>query len=163
MLQNSTWLTDKTFSVGWVELSETARPLGLSSGRKLSIVERPIAKASSMLGYARLNPAYSLSLLSLSTMSINLSPEQELFLKNKLNSGKYQTIDEIITAAFHLLDQKETTSPSPASSDRLSWEETYQAIAQEKEDWSDFEVAIADGIEGDSFDSSKIWDLLSQS
>ena len=93
------------------------------------------------------------SLLSLSTMSINLSPEQEQFLKNKLSSGKYQTIDEIITTAFYLLDQKETTSPSPTPSDRLSWEETYQAIAQEKEDWSDFEIAIADGIEGDSFES----------
>lgn len=37
--------------------------------------------------------------------------------------------------------------------DTLSWKETYQAMAQEKEDWSDFDVTIADGLEGESFDS----------
>ena len=28
----------------------------------------------------------------------------------------------------------------------LSWEETYRAMAEESEDWSDFDVAIADGL-----------------
>ena len=29
----------------------------------------------------------------------------------------------------------------------LSWEETYRAMAAESEDWSDFAVAIADGVD----------------
>ncbi len=29
----------------------------------------------------------------------------------------------------------------------LSWEETYSAMAEESEDWSDFDVAIADGVD----------------
>ena len=28
----------------------------------------------------------------------------------------------------------------------LSWEETYRAMAEESEDWSDFDIAIADGL-----------------
>ena len=30
---------------------------------------------------------------------------------------------------------------------RLTWEETYRAAAREKEDWSDLDAAVADGIE----------------
>lgn len=30
---------------------------------------------------------------------------------------------------------------------KLSWEETYRAMAAEAEDWSDFDVAISDGVE----------------
>ena len=29
----------------------------------------------------------------------------------------------------------------------LSWEETYRAMAEESEDWSDFDATIADGVE----------------
>ena len=29
---------------------------------------------------------------------------------------------------------------------RLTWEETYRQTAREKEDWSDLEAAVADGI-----------------
>ena len=29
----------------------------------------------------------------------------------------------------------------------LSWEETYRAMAAESEDWSDFDAAIADGVD----------------
>jgi len=29
----------------------------------------------------------------------------------------------------------------------LTWEETYQETAREKEDWSDLDVTLADGIE----------------
>ena len=31
---------------------------------------------------------------------------------------------------------------------KLSWHETFEAMAREKEDWSDFEAVIADGLEG---------------
>lgn len=30
---------------------------------------------------------------------------------------------------------------------RLTWEETYRAAAREKEDWSDLDATLADGIE----------------
>ena len=30
---------------------------------------------------------------------------------------------------------------------RLSWEETYRAMAAESEDWSEFDVAMADGVD----------------
>lgn len=32
---------------------------------------------------------------------------------------------------------------------KLSWEETFKAMAKEKEDWSDFEDTISDGLERD--------------
>lgn len=33
------------------------------------------------------------------------------------------------------------------TSRRLSWEETYQAMADADEDWSDLDVAVADGFD----------------
>lgn len=30
---------------------------------------------------------------------------------------------------------------------KLSWDETYKEMAKEKEDWSDFEILAADGID----------------
>jgi antitoxin MazE len=30
--------------------------------------------------------------------------------------------------------------------ERLSWEETYKEMAREREDWSDFDVTLADGL-----------------
>ncbi len=30
---------------------------------------------------------------------------------------------------------------------KLSWEETYKAMSEEQEDWSDFNVTVADGLE----------------
>ncbi|MGH9577936.1 MAG: AbrB/MazE/SpoVT family DNA-binding domain-containing protein, partial [Terriglobales bacterium] len=30
---------------------------------------------------------------------------------------------------------------------RMTWEETYRNMAREKEDWSDLDAAVADGIE----------------
>lgn len=30
---------------------------------------------------------------------------------------------------------------------KLSWEETYRAMAAEKEDWSDFDATIGDGLD----------------
>ncbi|MCY3651597.1 MAG: AbrB/MazE/SpoVT family DNA-binding domain-containing protein [bacterium] len=34
-----------------------------------------------------------------------------------------------------------------AENAKLSWEETYQAMASEQEDWSDLEVTTADGLD----------------
>ncbi len=30
---------------------------------------------------------------------------------------------------------------------KLSWEQTYRAMAAEREDWSDFDAAVADGLD----------------
>ena len=34
---------------------------------------------------------------------------------------------------------------------RLSWEDTYREMAQEREDWSDLDTAIGDGINEESW------------
>ncbi len=31
--------------------------------------------------------------------------------------------------------------------DKLSWEETYRAMAAEKEDWNDFDATVGDGLD----------------
>lgn len=40
-------------------------------------------------------------------MNITLKPEQEQFIRAKVNSGKYTTIDEVITEALQLLDERD--------------------------------------------------------
>jgi antitoxin MazE len=38
--------------------------------------------------------------------------------------------------------------------DKLSWGETYKAMANEDEDWSDYESTLIDGLENDDVDQS---------
>ena len=38
-------------------------------------------------------------------------------------------------------------------SEMLSWEDTYKAMAQEKEHWEDFDTTLLDGLADDSFAS----------
>ncbi|HAA28914.1 MAG TPA: type II toxin-antitoxin system ParD family antitoxin [Cyanobacteria bacterium UBA8553] len=40
-------------------------------------------------------------------MNISLTPEQEQFIQEKINSGKYETADELITEAFRLLEERD--------------------------------------------------------
>lgn len=35
---------------------------------------------------------------------------------------------------------------------KLSWEETYKAMADEKESWDDFDSTVLDGLEDDDFE-----------
>ena len=35
---------------------------------------------------------------------------------------------------------------------KLSWEETYKAMADETENWDDFDTTLLDGLEGDDFE-----------
>ena len=35
--------------------------------------------------------------------------------------------------------------------DKLSWEDTYKAMANEKEDWDDFDTTLLDGLEDEDF------------
>ncbi len=37
--------------------------------------------------------------------------------------------------------------------DKLSWKETYRAMAQEQENWDDFDATLLDGLEDDEPDS----------
>jgi len=39
---------------------------------------------------------------------------------------------------------------------KLSWEQTYQQMAQEQEDWDDFDITLSDGLEGEELDSQKV-------
>lgn len=38
--------------------------------------------------------------------------------------------------------------------EKLSWEETYRSMSEEAEEWHDFDIAMADGLDGENgFDS----------
>ena len=39
---------------------------------------------------------------------------------------------------------------------KLSWEETYKAMAKEQENWEDFDQTLLDGLEGNEFDTEAI-------
>ena len=41
---------------------------------------------------------------------------------------------------------------SSEEKNKLSWGETYRAMAAEREDWSDFDVTVTDGLEMLSID-----------
>ena len=47
-----------------------------------------------------------------------------------------------------LLRKKEDT--------KLSWEETYKAMAKEQEQWEDFDQTLLDGLEEDEFDTETL-------
>ena len=36
--------------------------------------------------------------------------------------------------------------------DKLSWEDTYKAMANEKEDWADFDATLLEGLEDNDFE-----------
>ena len=40
-------------------------------------------------------------------MTITLKPEQEKFIQEKLKSGRYQTVDEVVIEAFRLLEERD--------------------------------------------------------
>jgi antitoxin ParD1/3/4 len=41
-------------------------------------------------------------------MSISLSPEHEQFVLSKIQSGKYTDVEQVIAAAFQLLEEQES-------------------------------------------------------
>lgn len=40
-------------------------------------------------------------------MNISLKPEQQQFIKSQVEKGKYASVDEVINAAFRLLEERE--------------------------------------------------------
>lgn len=41
-------------------------------------------------------------------MNITLKPDQEALIHAKLQSGQYQTVNDVIQAALHLLEERDT-------------------------------------------------------
>jgi len=70
-------------------------------------------------------------------MNITLKPEQAELIQQKLNSGKYNNADEVITAALELLERRDRE-------DRTWVEET-----REKVDVAIEELRRGDGIDGE--------------
>jgi antitoxin ParD1/3/4 len=70
-------------------------------------------------------------------MNITLKPEQADFIQQKLNSGKYSNVDEIIVEAFRLLDERDE--------EYQKWVES----TRQKVDVAIEELRRGEGIEGD--------------
>ncbi len=64
------------------------------------------------------------------------------FLIQKYNFNKELLLEE--TEKGLLLKKKEDK--------QLSWEETYKAMADEKENWDDFDLTIMDGLDSEEFE-----------
>ncbi len=70
-------------------------------------------------------------------MNITLKPEQAEFIQQKLNSGKYSNVDEVIVEAFRLLYERDR--------EYQKWvEETRQKV-----DVAIEELKRGEGIDGD--------------
>ena len=41
---------------------------------------------------------------------------------------------------------------TPKEDHKLSWEDTYKAMANENENWDDFDVMLLDGLEDETFE-----------
>ena len=55
---------------------------------------------------------------------------------------KYGWSDRLV-----LEEMEESVVLHSEKTNNLSWEETYRAMAAESEDWSDFDITIADGLD----------------
>ncbi|MBD2776021.1 ribbon-helix-helix domain-containing protein [Iningainema tapete] len=60
-------------------------------------------------------------------MSITLKPEQENFIQAKLQTGKYQTADEVILEAFQLLEERDRQYEQWVQETRIKVEEAIAA------------------------------------
>jgi hypothetical protein len=45
---------------------------------------------------------------------------------------------------------------------RLSWEETYKAMAEEQENWEDFDQTLLDGLERDNKNAAQLRRLITE-
>ncbi len=48
-------------------------------------------------------------------MNVKLTPEQEKIIREELNSGRFHSIDELISEALQVLREKTQSSRTPAS------------------------------------------------
>jgi len=70
-------------------------------------------------------------------MNITLKPEQAELIQQKINSGKYNNIDEVIAEALQLLSQRDIE------------DETWVEETREKVDVAIEELRRGEGIDGD--------------
>lgn len=70
-------------------------------------------------------------------MNITLKPEQAELIQQKLNSGKYNNADEVITAALELLERRDRE------------ERTWVEETREKVDVAIEELSRGEGIDGE--------------
>ncbi len=71
-------------------------------------------------------------------MSITLNSEQERFIQEKLNSGKYQDAEQVIQEAFHLLEK---------------WEQYQQWLEETREE---IQIGLAELEQGEGLDSEDV-------
>lgn len=64
---------------------------------------------------------------------------------------KYRFSESVI-----LEEKKEGVLLHRKKDKKLSWEDTYKSMAEEKEDWGDFDVTLLDGLEDENLHSEKI-------
>ena len=77
------------------------------------------------------------------------SPPPSCFLPPKLGETKKGAVRPYQHSVDALsFDMSQGILRRKKEENKLSWEETYQAMAEEKEDWSDFDAILLDGLEG---------------
>jgi antitoxin ParD1/3/4 len=72
-------------------------------------------------------------------MNIVLKPNQEAFIRAKVESGQYQTVDEAIEAALHLLEEQDKS------------EEQWIIETREQIDEGVASLERGEGIDGETF------------
>ena len=72
-------------------------------------------------------------------MNITLKPEQEALIHAKLQSGQYQTVDDVIQAALDLLDEQDKA------------DEQWVIETREKVDEGIVSLERGEGINGETF------------
>jgi antitoxin ParD1/3/4 len=72
-------------------------------------------------------------------MNITLKPEQEALIHAKLQSGQYQTIDDVIQAALNLLDEQDKADEQWVIETRRKVEEGIASLER------------GEGIDGETF------------
>ncbi len=82
-------------------------------------------------------------------MHITLKPEQEAFIHAKLQSGRYQTVDDVIQAALYLLDEQDKANEQWVIETRAKVDEGIASLER------------GEGIDGETF-VNQLLDKLKQ-
>lgn len=72
-------------------------------------------------------------------MNITLNPDQEAFIHAKLQSGQYQTVDDVIQAALNLLEEQDKAHAEWVAETRIKVEEGISSLER------------GEGIDGETF------------
>lgn len=72
-------------------------------------------------------------------MNINLKPEQEALIHAKLQSGQYQTVDDVIQVALNLLEEQDKAYVEWVNETRIKIDEGIASLER------------GEGIDGETF------------